>query len=193
MTIARTQNGHHLIAIGLKHPGFDYYTSTVFGWITRLLSRKYKRTLTDNDLDDLSHKDKSKTIYNTTINLTDWTKTTLRKVIIQNVWKKFVLTGFRFVPYLTTRLVQPLIMRQIFLLLEQTLWKTAYLYVLFLFVCFILTSADCFSYKPCRLSGTTFADNIHLHTFALDKYNNTESEQYSSSHPSGCCRCRKIL
>ena len=105
-----------------------------FGWIIRLLSVGYKQTLTDNDLEDLSYKDKSAIICDSLI------MDNIQDSIVKNVSKEFFLAGLLLLPYFITRMAQPLIIRQIFLLLEQpqSSWPIAYLYIFLLFLCSVL-------------------------------------------------------
>ena len=66
--------------------------------------------LLDQDLDDLSHEDQSATIFDYLSNRTDWKMVSVRAAIFR---------GVRLLPYMITQMVPPLIIRQIFLLLEQ--------------------------------------------------------------------------
>lgn len=110
-----------------------------FTWIIPILSKGYKQTLTDDDFDDLSYKDKSVLLLENMIAY-NWTIMNRWVVIMKAFWKEFAFGGILLIPYLGARMAQPLFLQQIFLIINdrQTSISTGYLYTILLFVCSII-------------------------------------------------------
>lgn len=115
-------------------------------WVYPILSICSKRTITDNDLDDLPHEDKCATLHEK-LNNYDQTQMTTLKVIVATCWKQIVLYGFLLLPVLITRLAQPLILRQIVLHIESrqnsstttsTSVSVGYIYPVALFISMVI-------------------------------------------------------
>ena len=110
-------------------------------WIIPLLSTGYKRSLTKNDLDGLPHNDKSSILLNR-LQSYDWNSTSTWKIIFKEFWKDYIFDGILFLPFLITRIVQPLLIRQIILYItnEQQSIGGVYLCAISLFICTIISS-----------------------------------------------------
>ena len=61
-------------------------------WINPILSLGYKRHLTENDLDDIPHIDKSSVLLER-LNSYDWSSETTLKIIIKEFWKDYILAN----------------------------------------------------------------------------------------------------
>ncbi|UJR18265.1 hypothetical protein I4U23_005168 [Adineta vaga] len=110
-----------------------------FMWVIPILRLGYKQPLTDDDLDDLPNKDKSRLLLNE-FNIYDWTITNIWYVITKTFWKDFLFSGILLIPYMAMRLVQPLLLRQIFLFIvnDQPFSSSEYFYIIVLFICSII-------------------------------------------------------
>jgi ABC-type multidrug transport system fused ATPase/permease subunit len=108
-------------------------------WVNPILSLGYKRPLTDNDFDDLPHDDKSSILLDR-LHSYDWTRSTTWKIVVQEFWKEFMVIGLTYIPFIISRIVQPLILRQIILIISnrQRSPTVAYFYAILLFICAVI-------------------------------------------------------
>ncbi|CAF1062603.1 unnamed protein product [Adineta steineri] len=102
-------------------------------WISPTLSEGSKRLLTENDLDNLPNTDKSSFLLHR-LESYDWTSTSTWKIIIQEFWQEYILAGLYCLPYLISRIAQPLLLRSIVLSTtnENRSFFTGYIFVILL-------------------------------------------------------------
>ena len=81
-------------------------------WINPVLSKGYKQSLTDNDLDSLPHDDQTSVLLNR-LESYDWSTTTTWKIIVKVFWKEYMSTALLCLPFLIVRIAQPLLLRQL--------------------------------------------------------------------------------
>jgi ATP-binding cassette subfamily C (CFTR/MRP) protein 4 len=99
-------------------------------WISPTLSIGYKRPLTESDLDGLPQNDKSSVLLNR-LESYHWTIASTGKILIQEFWKEYIWVGIVCIPYLFSRVVQPLLLRQIVL---STMDKDVSLFTIYTFI-----------------------------------------------------------
>lgn len=110
-----------------------------FTWIIPILKTGYKRLLTDDDFDDLSDKDKSAVLFANVITY-DWKTISTWSITIKAYWKEFIFSGIFLIPYIAARMVQPLLLQEIFKMIneDQVSISMGCLYVSILFICSII-------------------------------------------------------
>ena len=81
-------------------------------WIDPLLSIGYKRSLTENDLDDLPNDDKSFALLNR-LRSYDWSEKSTWKIIIEEFGKEYLFASILLIPYSIVHIAQPLLIHQI--------------------------------------------------------------------------------
>ena len=87
-----------------------YFHMLFWWWISPLLFLGYKRSITEDDLDGLPHKDKSSVLLQR-LKLYEWSSTW--KIMMKEFWKEYISVGIVGILYLTVRVTQPLLLRQI--------------------------------------------------------------------------------
>ncbi|UJR13090.1 hypothetical protein I4U23_000114 [Adineta vaga] len=131
-------------------------------WMRPLLSLSFKRPLMDDDLDGLSHPDKSSTLLNEML-AHDWATATTWNIIVRTFWKPIVLSGLPLLPRTIVRILKVLIVRQIINFIHDSQTSSSvttisttvvYLYVVVLFLCtFIEASSNYqFLFRSNRIS-----------------------------------------
>ena len=152
-------------------------------WITPLLSKGYAQSLTANDLDALPHHDKSSVLLNR-LQSYDWASASTLRIVMQEFWKECALVGVLQVPFLITRVAQPLLIRQILLdiMNKQQSNRRAYLCAFFVFVCAIVNSSFLrqTTFQSCRiaarirnaLTGIIYARSLSMKTTLSQQLSN---------------------
>lgn len=112
-----------------------------FWWMNPILSKAYKQSLTENDLDHLPYDDKSSVLLNR-LESYDWTTSSTWKIVIKEFWREHLSVGLLFLPYLFARVTQPLLLREIVLgiMKEQRAFPLIYLYAVLLTIGSIINS-----------------------------------------------------
>ncbi|CAF0827681.1 unnamed protein product [Adineta ricciae] len=110
-------------------------------WIKPLLSIAYTRSLNENDLDDLPYNDKSSILLNR-FESYDWTNKPIWKIIFTQFRKEHIYVGLLHIPFILTRIIQPLLVRQIVLKIisHPKSFITIYIYAILLFIFAILNT-----------------------------------------------------
>ncbi|CAF3667384.1 unnamed protein product [Adineta steineri] len=108
-------------------------------WMNPTLSKGYKNSLTENDLDSLPYQDKSFIGLNRLKDY-NWTTTSTWRIVVQEFWKEYMIVGVFCLPYLVSRVAQPMLVRQIVLMsmdTEQSQLST-YILAILLSLCVII-------------------------------------------------------
>ncbi|CAF1116191.1 unnamed protein product [Adineta ricciae] len=108
-------------------------------WMSPTLRTGYKQVLTDDDLDPLPNRDKSSFLLHR-LESYDWTSASTCRIIIREFWREYISTAVCSVPYIFSRIVQPLLLRQVVLSLtnKQPALVTTNFYLILL--CLFLTA-----------------------------------------------------
>ena len=136
-----------------------------WSWLNPILTLGSKRELTEDDLFDLSSNDecgqllnKFETVWKQNENKYGYVDTW--KIIIKTFWKEFLILGLIFLPYLATKIAQPLLLKQIVLSINDinSASHFGYLYAvglaLSIFFANNYSSPSIFSYRTHWNSGT---------------------------------------
>ncbi|CAF1052417.1 unnamed protein product [Adineta ricciae] len=83
-------------------------------WMDPTLYVGYKRSLTEDDLDGLPHKDKASIAFNR-FDSYDWATTSTWRLIIREFWRDYLVFVVFCLPYIFVRVSQPLLLREIVL------------------------------------------------------------------------------
>jgi ATP-binding cassette subfamily C (CFTR/MRP) protein 4 len=108
-------------------------------WLNPILSLGYKRQLTENDLGDIPHVDKTLVLLDR-LHSYDWSSTTTWAIIYKEFGKEYIFASLFFLPFFITCIAQPLFLRQFIVNINDKQGSNtfSYLYVISLFISVII-------------------------------------------------------
>ncbi|CAF4290398.1 unnamed protein product, partial [Adineta steineri] len=121
----------------------------LYSWITPILSLSNKRTLVENDLDDLAIKDQCSTLLNR-VNQYDSQWPGTWHVLNHTFAKDFLMSILLVFPLIMAHLAQPLLIRQIILVIKDQSglpWYDGYIFCIALFASCIVQAIVVFRYR----------------------------------------------
>jgi ATP-binding cassette subfamily C (CFTR/MRP) protein 4 len=110
-----------------------------YSWLNPIFYLGYKRQLTENDLGDAPHIDKSLVLLER-LHSYDWSSTTTWTIVWKEFWKEYIFANRSYVLFIIASIAQPLIVRQFILNMmdKQGSTTVGYLYVVTLFISVVM-------------------------------------------------------